>query len=374
MKVLGKIGIITLNGYFNFGNRLQNYALQEVLKTYDFDVETVWIENIRLHNQGSSGLGKVKRILSNPAIIYRKVNNKLFFNKEKVKREARFKKFSNQYIKETSFKISEQSLPDNILSKYSYFVTGSDQVWNPYFTKASPLYFLTFAPKEKRIAYAPSFGIADIPSDHVQDYKKWLTEMESISVREEAGANIIKELTSRDAQVVADPTLLLSKEDWLSIAKPAVNKPKHDILLTYFLGEIPKDTQERIKKYKVKYGLTVVNLANPKHKEFYLTDPAEFLDYINSAKLFVTDSFHGAVFSILFQTPFIVTDRKGQLPSMNSRIKTLLSTFKLQNRHISDIKEEVLKVDFSYTEQVLQIERDRASKFLKGTLSNDKVI
>lgn len=369
---MNKIGIITLNGYFNYGNRLQNFALQETLKTYDYEVETIWIKKVS-SKANSNLLKKVFRTITDLSLILKKINNLRYLNKLNFKRELKFKDFSKEYINETSFHITENYLPQELLSEYDYFVTGSDQVWNPYMTNASSLYFLTFAPERKRISYSPSFGISEIPDEHVLKYKKWLTDMNSISVREEAGATIIKQLTDRDASVLVDPTLLLSKEDWLSVAKPAVNKPKKDILLTYFLGEVPKKTQKLINKNRKIKKLTVVNLANPKYKEFYLTDPSEFLDYISTSKLFMTDSFHGSVFSILFETPFIVTNRKGQLNSMNSRITTLLSIFNLENRHINKVKQkEIFNVDFTHVDPILKEERNRAFEYLRVALSQDK--
>lgn len=366
-----KIGIITLNGYFNYGNRLQNFALQETLKTYNYKVETVWIKKVNM-NSNSSFLKKIFRTVAKPSILLKKVKNVRYLDKLNNKREARFKEFSEQYINETSFNITESYLPKELLSEFEYFVTGSDQVWNPYFTNASSLYFLTFAPENKRIAYSPSFGISEIPNEYVKEYSQWLSEMSSLSVREEVGAEIIKELTNREASVLADPTLLLTKEKWLKLAKPAVNKPKKDILLTYFLGEIPKETQKIIETNQKKHKLEIVNLANPKDREFYLTNPSEFLDYIHTANLFVTDSFHGAVFSILFETPFIVTDRKGQLPSMNSRITTLLSKFNFENRHIDKIKKkDIFNIDFTHIELILNEERNKASEYLTSALSKN---
>src|SRR5699024_5866974 len=195
------------------------------------------------------------RTIMKPSTILRKINNIRYLDKLNRNRETRFKEFSKKYINETPFSITEFYLPENYLEKYEYFITGSDQVWNPYFTNASPLYFLTFAPKNKRIAYSPSFGISEIPKENVANYSQWLKEMKAISVREKAGADIIKNLTNRDSPVLADPTLLLTKEEWLKIAKPAVDKPQKDILLTYFLGEISKKTQKLIKRNKKKYKL-----------------------------------------------------------------------------------------------------------------------
>lgn len=372
---MNKVGIVTLNGYFNYGNRLQNYALQEVLKSYENEVETIWIEEEKPNSNNLGLIRKAMGVIKRPTNIIRKINNIRYLDKLNLERELRFKVFSEKYIKESSYNITENHLPDKYLDRYNYFITGSDQVWNPYFTNASPLYFLTFAPTNKRIAYSPSFGISDIPREHVEDYKKWLSDMSFLSVREEAGASIIKRLTGREAPVLADPTLLLNKDDWLSIAEPAADKPNDDFILTYFLGEISKDTQKLINRYRKEYNLKVINLANPKYRDFYLTDPSEFLDYINTAKLFVTDSFHGAVFSILFETPFVVTDRKGQLPSMNSRITTLLSTFGLEHRHVNKVnKNELMNLGFAHIQPILNEERAKAFEYLNTALSENKVV
>src|SRR5699024_3982219 len=270
-----KIGIITLNGYINYGNRLQNYALQETLKKFNYKVETIWIDNKK---KKKDSVSKTIKLVQNPKLILKKVYRKFYLNPLKVKRENRFRRFSDDYINETKYSISENYLPKELLNEYKYYVTGSDQVWNPFYIKGSPLYFLTFVPESKRISYAASFGISDIPKDYIDNYTKWLSEMRSISVREKNGAEIVKTLTDRNVPVVVDPTLLLTKEDWLVITKTSKNKHEKDILLTYFLGEIPKSIQSKIKKYKRKYKLEVVNLANPKYKNHYFTDPAEFLD------------------------------------------------------------------------------------------------
>jgi len=367
-----KIGIITLNGYFNYGNRLQNFALQEILKSYNFEVETLWIKRSQTKKR-ENVLKRFLKVFLKPVNVAQRTKKILFPDKNKAKRIKRFKEFSNQYINESNYIISEQNLHEDILNTFDFFVTGSDQVWNPFYIKGSSLFFLTFAPIEKRISYAASFGVSEIPKEHVENYKKWLSEMENISVREQDGVDIVKRLTNRNVPELIDPTLLISREDWLTITKEAKNKPKKEILLTYFLGKIPKSTQKIINKYKREYKLTIVNLANPKYKKHYLTDPAEFLDYIYSARLFFTDSFHGALFSILFETPFIVTNRKSKTPSMNSRIETLLTKFNLKSRHIDNFDDkDIMNVDFSHTSEVLKNERRRAFKYLRNSLKKQR--
>ncbi len=225
-----------------------------------------------------------------------------------------------------------------------------------------------------RVAYAASFGVSKIPNEYRGLYKKWLSEMHRISVREEAGAKIVKELTGRDAVVLVDPTMMLSKEKWISLGKSADAKPAEKYLLTYFLGQKTKATKLKIKEIANAYGLTIVNLADNKDPKRYIADPAEFIDYINSASLVCTDSFHGVVFSILMETPFIAFKRYelgGTAPSIYSRIDTLLRTFRFEDRKAENVANlgKVLDVDFSHVVPILASERKKAIDYLKEALN-----
>ncbi|WP_101303143.1 polysaccharide pyruvyl transferase family protein [Acetivibrio saccincola] len=367
-----KIGIMTLNGYYNYGNRLQNYALQESLKFLGFVVETIINRRTpkktkfikRIHNLGTNSYKEIYIKAYNKT--WRKIRKKSI-----VKRTENFKEFTLNYINETNYFISENNIPKNLSDRYDYFVTGSDQVWNPVNTLGSSIFFLTFAEKHKRIAYAPSFGVSEIKPEYKEKYKEWISEIPWLSVREDDGARIIKELTGRDAPVLVDPTLLLTKEKWLSIAKEAQNKPKGNYLLTYFLGGIPPKYKKQIKKIAKVNNLEVINLADIRDKETYRTGPSEFIDYINSCSVFCTDSFHGAVFSILFEKPFIVYERMGSTLSMFSRIETLLKKFKLESRKAENIKsnEDVFNIDFSHVPAILEAERKKSYDFLKEALN-----
>lgn len=371
-----KVGIITICDYKNYGNRLQNYASQEVLKSLGCQVET--IVNIPPKNETKVEknlkyyFSKVKG--NNIKDLIKKINNKLNFkanNELHAKRVSAFKKFTKQYINETLFTITEESIPEDLADKYDFFVVGSDQVWNPIFRRGFSVDFLTFAPRKKRIAYAPSFGISTIPEEFRNQYKLWLSEMEYLSVREDAGAQIIKELTGRDALVLVDPTLMLSKEQWLSISKPVNNKPNNGYILTYFLGDISKETNLLIKKIAKENNLSIINLATFNHREYYTIDPSEFIDLINSSSIFLTDSFHGCVFSILLEKPFIVFNRQGKTPSMSSRIDTLLTKFKLESRKAENISKvnDIFDVDYSHTSPILERERIKTINYLKEALN-----
>jgi hypothetical protein len=381
-KSMKKIAILTINDYMNYGNRLQNYATQEVIKALGFSVETV-VNNTT--NNNNLVLKKRKlfgRIFDNNAINVRqlqtKITGKLWYevNKKKIeaaqnRRAEAFINFTKDNIAETDYKISDDNIPSNLGERFDYFLTGSDQVWNPIFRNGSSIDFLSFAPKKKRIAYAPSFGIAKISSEYKEDYKKWLSDFYRLSVREETGARIIKELTSRDSVVLVDPTLMLTKEKWLSVAKIDNSKPKRKYLLTYFLGGISEENKAKIKKVAKENKLQIVNFSYIKDLEAYSAGPSEFIDYINSASVLFTDSFHGSVFSMLLGTPFVVFDRAGNLPSMNSRIDTLLKTFKLETRKSKNVvnNEQIFEANYTHIEEILEIERSRAIEYLKEALS-----
>lgn len=360
-----KIGIITLNGYFNYGNRLQNYALQEILKVLGFEVETILVDTSVKYND--IAFGEVcKRLITSlwNRLIRRKVE------KSKKERMVTFKEFSDRYIRETDFCISNDKIPDDLSDRYDYFVTGSDQVWNPLYIQNSSIYFLTFAPPNKRIAYAPSFGISHIPPIWLEDYKLWLSEMASLSVREEAGAEIIRSLTRREATVLVDPTLLLTKEKWLEISRESAYKPKENYLLTYFLGEQTKDRENMIQDISKENNLTIINLSDIEDEKRYSADPGEFIDYIYSSSVLFTDSFHGCVFSILLEKPFVVFERNESTPSMISRIDTLLSTFQLHSRKWSKLEmDKIFQIDYSHLASILEFERTKAICYLQKALN-----
>lgn len=371
-----KIAILTINDYNNYGNRLQNYAIQEVIKSLGFQVET--IVHKRSTNNNSSSINfknKLQKFFSLPSKEkYELIITKAYyyFNKKSINERIKvFKQFTLNYIFETNFNITNNDIPEDLDKKYDFFITGSDQVWNPILGFGESIDFLTFAPEYKRIAYAPSFGISKIPENYVENYRKWISEMAYLSIREQAGADIIKNLTGRDAIVLVDPTLMLCKEKWLSISRPAVKKPQKKYLLIYFLGDIPKENIRKINEIALKNDLEIVYIASLKDKARYAVDPAEFIDYINSANIMITDSFHGAIFSILLEKPFIIFDRLGKLPSMNSRIDTLLSKFKLESRKWENIKNanDIFNIDFSHIPPILEAERNKALNYLKKALN-----
>lgn len=366
-----KVGVLTINDYSNYGNRLQNYALQEVINDLGCEVETIVQERTILSEKSNRLItDRIKSLMniSNSEKI-KLFNSKIegrINRKYRVEKVENLKRFTSKYINEGAEKISINNISESIVNKYDYFVTGSDQVWNPIFGFGNEIDFIEFAPKNKRISYAASFGISDIPEKYKENYKKKLFNMNKISVREEAGAKIVHNLTGVEATVLLDPTLLIDKNRWISISTEHKEKTNKKYLLTYMLGDIEKSSKEYIQQISKKNNLEVVNLGSYKDKKRYAVCPREFIDYFNSAEIVITNSFHGAVFSILLEKAFIVLSREG----LNSRIDTLLKKFKLESRKFDNVikNNSAFQVDFTHVQAILEKERNRSYMYLKDAL------
>jgi hypothetical protein len=365
-----KIGILTLNGYSNYGNRLQNLALQNNIQSLGFVAETILVYRKRNLSDRKKRITSMSKLLEKITKRLRVLLAGNIINQ----RQKIFIEFTKKYILETSFVLSQKDCPENLLDKYDFFIVGSDQVWNPNNLHGTSFFFLTFAENKKRISYAASFGIAELPAEWEKKYREWLSDFSYISVREDSGANIVKDITGRNAEVHLDPTMLLTKEDWLGTLETKFKKPDKDYILMYFLGKLTSNVRSKINAYAKENDLDIIELNSKKDKEVYLYGPSEFVHVINSAKLVITDSFHGAAFSITLQTPFVVFKREGDGPEMFSRINTLLNKFEMSDRIWEEniLQRNILELDFSNSVTILKYERDRSEIYLKTAMGISK--
>ena len=175
-------------------------------------------------------------------------------------------------------------------------------------------------------------------------------------------------MTGRDATVLVDPTMLLTKDEWRKVSK----KPrgaKEGYILTYFLS--PKCDEAKTKLEEIKEDKEVYELLNPNDKIAGTAGPSEFLWLFEHADLILTDSFHACVFSFLFNKPFIVYDRNWNEGNMNSRLETLLSKFSLERKYAnSGLPNDIWEHDYTEGYKQLEIERKKAIDFLKKALED----
>ena len=292
-----KIAIITsTNGGLNFGNSLQNYALTMTLKNLDNDVYTI----ADLYKTFHKPFSWITWILENKIKTYIAIllnyNRQADFLNQSIKAQKAFLEFDEEYL-QLDFNFCRKSQIIENVDKYDMYIAGSDQIWKTYSDNGIKL--LTFAPKEKSISYAASFGKDNINTNEKIKYIKALENIKYISVREEAGAKIIKNLIGIKVPVHVDPTLLLNKDEWVKIMKkPYYNKINEKYLLTYFLGYKNKCLKNTINRFAKEYNLKIINLVDRDEPEWLNLGPCEFLYMIYNSSLFFTDSFHGTVFSI----------------------------------------------------------------------------
>lgn len=207
---------------------------------------------------------------------------------------------------------------EELANSYDYFVAGSDQVWNPELRFACPTDFLRFAPAEKRVAYAASFGVDRIEEPWRSVIAPALAEIDAISVREISGAEIVHRLTGRDCPVVLDPTLLIDEFEWHSLADIDGSPRRGGYVASYLLQAGTISNRRSLDASAGRYNLEVRDLLVP--NDDVPVGVPEFLNQLRNATLVVTDSFHATVFAILFKRPIVLLSR----PGMNGRIETLL--------------------------------------------------
>lgn len=350
-----RYAVVTINDNRNLGNRLQNFAVQETIRKLDSKSHIETILNTNRKERGETLKQRLKNLLRDIKYFERTKNFRIF----------------NKNIRHSKRSYDAANNNDCLNEKYDYFLVGSDQVWNPNYGWLNSIDLLSFADQNKRIAFSASFGVSEIPEEYVENASKELKKFKAISVREERGREIVEDLTSRkDIEVLVDPTMLLSAEEWTKMAKkPKALRSEKPILLKYFLGGLSIEKQEIINNVAKKNHWQIIDIFDKKSK-FYSCGPSEFLWLERHAALVCTDSFHSSVFAIINEKPFVIFDREGNHAKMNSRLETLISKFNLKNRWFNgkEITKENLEVDYTEAKKILKKEQKKSLDFLKRAL------
>ena len=346
-----KAGIITIYGdYENYGNRLQNYAVQECLKKLNLDPFTIKYMHIGAEEEASTIDYNLVRLAA-----FKDFNDNIKFYDEKI------------YV--------DRETPEGYGNDLDYVCIGSDQIWNYNFRRIfSRKAFADFMPKVKKMAFSASIGVSNAPDKDTEDYKIFaenLNELKAISVREEAAKDIIKEISGRDdVKVVLDPTMIVTREDWEKVIKRPKQLKTDNYIVKCFLGTVEPEKEAAIQKFAKENGCEVIDVMS-EDSEYFGIGPAEFVYLEKNAKLVATDSFHSSVFAIIFDTPFVVFQRSdNKLKSMHSRIETLLGTFKLEHRIFeNEITDDMFRQeDNEVAQKILAEKRKDAMDYFKTVL------
>lgn len=384
-KCKTNIGLVTLFKS-NYGSALQCYSLKHEIEKrgYECDVLEQKLEGNEIY------ISKINTLLT---LIANSLTHPSYFKSFREKRKSsnlsisslngiaaeKINFFVKTQIKPLRLSLSQLKSIGND-SEYSFFVAGSDQVWNgisPY----QPFYFLNFSVDCKKIAYAPSFGGTEIKKYNRRYFKKSIKNFSHVSAREDEGVEIINNLTQRVVPRVADPTVLLSNEEWIQFSENCT-VPEDEYVFVHFLDRLSDVAIKVLQIMQNELSLPIICFSYPHNELNAFADvqeingsPEEYIALIRKAKYVLSDSFHTALFSIRFNRQLYVFPRQykhGQ--EQSSRIISLLNNSDCINRYIKETPEclKELPNDAYDSSEFFDKERQNAIEFLDKAIGCKK--
>lgn len=399
-----KVGILTF--YYNndnFGGQLQARALTRAINNCE-RIEAEQIQYDSLHSWQklpykkrfiksmqqafSGGIGNGFSFLLSRVKAQKELNNNAQLKDElKEKLECRKKAFSN-FCNETphSKEIFDNDSISQSLKQYDCFICGGDQIWNDwsdwFVYNVLDTYCLQFVPQTvQKFAFAPSVPLQKVRPIFIKKLTHALKQLDAVSVRERSSVPILENNIGEKVEVVVDPVLLLSKEQWDKEMRPTSIKDRY--VFCYLLGE-GYENREAVKAFALRMNCQLVTVphiinVNEQDRNFgdiqdYTSGPAEFLSLIKNAEVVITDSFHATVFSMIYHKPFYVLERTTQVSggTMGSRLTDFLAEYGLNEQKV-DIHElkmnlQITQIDYTKADSVLERRRAESYKYLKNNL------
>lgn len=378
-----KIGIVTLPFNWNYGGILQTFALQHVLKQMGHEALTI-NRNTVLMSFKMKVLSFVRRFILR-YIFQRKVVVRTWPNKEEEKAiRQHTDRFIREHVATTNLFDGETDFKNIQAYKFDAFIAGSDQVWRPKYSPILENHFFGFLndnEKVKRLSYAASFGVDhwEFSPEQTKACADLAQKFNAVSVREDTAIELCKVKLGVDAELVLDPTLLVSKEVYVDlVTKDGINKMPGS-LFNYVLDLTPEKSAF-IQKAADKLGLipfsssasgSFRDLGSKRLSECIFPPVTQWIRGFMDAEFVITDSFHGTAFSIIFNKPFIsIGNKKRGI----TRFTSILKVVGLENRLVLDIDDNAMnlvneKIDFSVVNKKLEQRKKQSIQFLKNALS-----
>lgn len=357
-----KIGIITWHQYSNFGSALQAYALSKACSEISDNVKIIdYQKNKKMGNIATSLrciIGKILDYMPYDFFQNRRYSylrfHRCFFNLTERVRKEELKKISRQF---------------------DVVICGSDQIWAPNVLDTS--YMLDFVDDEriKKVSYAASIGLPRIPDELLTTYKTYLSKFDAISIREEAGQKLLEENFDIQSEVVLDPTLLLDKKEYELIESQLRNFHKK-YLFCYFLNK-NHEYRDTVENYAKENNLKLVGVSARKEDGEWIEllkyiGPREFLWIVHNATVVFTDSYHGMIFSLIYNKNFFAFERfKEDDPiNQNSRIYQLDKWFEIENRFLINGKttKDCSEIDYAIIQEKIESAREISKSFLRRAI------
>lgn len=366
-----KTATVTWTSYNNYGTLLQAYALQQKIEQLGHNNEILWDAKIlrafSLQRKKAPSKAKSVDVSTHPHFSILSRAGHLLTSPGKAKRvflsRTDREKYQRPYyasqeafdrFRQESLKINTDVELGNLESlneRYDAFIAGSDQIWSVFESVFNPYYYLSFA-KKRKIAYAPCLGTDRIPEELITRLRALLSDYHALSAREDVSAKQLSELTGRPVAWVADPTLLLTSEQWSETVRSISLPVKKPYLLCYFLENRPWYFEQAgflAKKLKLR-SILIPNKWEYLSSEFVIDGaigPKEFVALFQNADYVLTDSYHGSIFSMIFEKDFQYLQRfeENDPNSQNIRIHSLFQYCDLGNITVTPEKHFFLPPD-----------------------------
>lgn len=357
-----KIAITTYSKSQNYGALLQAYALSDYISLRGHECRFI---NNRLFDAR----------WFRPRKTMGDIIQSVWKIQQGKKRIKRYRYFIDTYLPHTDYIATSEKLR-NLNREFDAFITGSDQVWNCS-GGISTVSFLNFVDINKiSMAYAPSFGVPDIPIEYVETVKQFINRIKYLSIREKSGKKLIKSLTGRDALLVVDPVFLKTKEEWGKIAE--LGSVCHKVLKEKFLfvysTQKSSELNRAVKCYIKKNNIHVISThAIPGSRCEVRKDigPLEFLRYIQTADYVISTSFHATAFSIIFEKDFCVVPHT----QTGSRVVDLCEDINLTQCIWSHNSNGFEKVDYhSRGVSILKDRIEKSKKYIEESLEETNIL
>ena len=361
-----KIGILTYHACYNYGACLQAYALQNTIKRKFSDCQIIDYQSNRLID------------INHPFCKYPKHPKEIIKNITRVPYYSQLRergRLFNDFINNDLI-LSKRCTTDEDVKQecenYDCIVCGSDQTWNldPSIRYETPLYYLNFPKKQRRITYATSFGSwVNKFETREKELLPWIKQFDALSMREESGAKLLRS-KGLNCEWVADPTLLLTQNDYDKIVYDRIIEKEYILLISW---DGAKETIEITKKISKQLNCEAYLIVPPPRAMFsgikrkLDVGPKEFLNLIKHAKLIVTNSFHGTVFSTVYKRPFISAIKEEADPRRASLMKQFGLEDHLMNPNNYNL-DKIFSTDFSIVEQKLAPLREHSINYLYKAL------
>ncbi len=354
-----KVGIITMHRVRNYGSVLQTYALQRALEKLNCDARIIDYIPERCRLKTDFRINPDKYTKNGKINYLKKIFMSLFCSAPKLYFTSKFSLFLKNNVKMTRRTYYRAAEIKEDINQYDIVMNGSDQVWNTYWDNGiDDVFFLGFADQSvKKCAYGASFSKSALSENEIELMYPYLKQYHYISVREKSGIRILNEMGISEAKWVVDPVLLLQKSDWEIMISPKTRRRKYvfvyqlnqDIDMSEYANTIANEFGYDV----VYFGIKSLFVKRPKKSHSIpFGSPIDFIKLLHDADFVLTDSFHGTVFSVLFNKEFLSI--KASFPE---RVNSLLSSIGLINRFV-DLRsniEPLINAKIDYTIPNIQI-------------------